>query len=109
MRIAAADHLAAGSSAAAQLRDYVAQVAPRVRALWGTSHSLAARLAWQRALNEGGWAAPGWPVQYGGRGLGPRDRLACSLRLALAAVPMLLGVISSNNVDAPLLPFGTSQ
>ncbi len=109
MRIAAADHLAAGSSAAAQLRDYVAQVAPRVRALWGTSHSLAARLAWQRALNEGGWAAPGWPVQYGGRGLGPRDRVACSLQLALADVPLLGGVLGLNNVGPALMAFGTVQ
>jgi 3-oxochol-4-en-24-oyl-CoA dehydrogenase len=109
MRTAAADHLAAGSPAAVQLRDYVAQVAPRVRAAWGTSRSLAARLAWQQALNEGGWAAPGWPVQYGGRGLGPRDRVACSLQLALADVPLLGGVLGLNNVAPALMAFGTVQ
>jgi alkylation response protein AidB-like acyl-CoA dehydrogenase len=109
MRTAAADQLAAGSPLAAQLRDYVAQVAPQVRAVWGTSHSLAARLAWQRALHEGGWAAPGWPVQYGGRGLGARDRVACSLQLALADVPQLGGVLGLNNVAPALMAFGTSQ
>jgi alkylation response protein AidB-like acyl-CoA dehydrogenase len=109
MRTAAADHLAVGSPPAAQLRDYVAQVAPQVRAVWGASHSLAARLAWQRALNEGGWAAPGWPVQYGGRGLGARDGVACSLQLALADVPQLGGVLGLNNVAPALMAFGTSQ
>jgi alkylation response protein AidB-like acyl-CoA dehydrogenase len=109
MRTAAADHLAASSPAAAQLRDYLALVAPQVRAEWGTSHSLAARLAWQRALNEGGWAAPGWPAEYGGRGLGVRDRVACSLQLALADVPLLGGVLGLNNVAPALMAFGTSQ
>ena len=109
MRTAAADQLAGGSPAAGQLRDYLTQVAPQVRAEWGTSHSLAARLAWQRALNEGGWAAPGWPAEYGGRGLGVRDRVACSLQLALADVPQLGGVLGLNNVGPALIAFGTSQ
>src|SRR6185312_3726575 len=26
------------------------------------------RRAWQRRLYDGGWAAPHWPVEYGGRG-----------------------------------------
>src|SRR5260370_38440984 len=103
MRTAAADQLAVGSPLAAQLRDYVAQVAPQVRAVWGTSHSLAARLAWQRALHEGGWAAPGWPVQYGGRGLGARDRGAGCLQHALADVPPLWGGTRLHNIRPALM------
>jgi len=30
---------------------------------------------WQRKLAEKGWAAPGWPVEYGGMGLPPYEQL----------------------------------
>src|ERR1700752_3182793 len=30
---------------------------------------------WQRILNERGWAAPHWPKEYGGAGLGTAERL----------------------------------
>ncbi len=30
---------------------------------------------WQRKLAEKGWAAPGWPVEYGGMGLPPFEQL----------------------------------
>ena len=32
-------------------------------------------VAWQRILNERGWAAPHWPKRYGGADLGPMERL----------------------------------
>jgi alkylation response protein AidB-like acyl-CoA dehydrogenase len=32
---------------------------------------VAANKAWQRQLYDGGWAGLTWPVEYGGRGLGP--------------------------------------
>jgi alkylation response protein AidB-like acyl-CoA dehydrogenase len=97
------------SAPAAELRDFLAASAPLVRAQWGNDQSLQARLAWQRALNEGGWAAPGWPVQFGGRGLGVRDRVACSLELAYAEVPQLGGVLGLNNVAPALMAFGTPE
>src|SRR5215470_7966012 len=28
---------------------------------------------WQRRLAAGGWGAPAWPVEHGGRGFGPTD------------------------------------
>src|SRR5262249_57685238 len=30
--------------------------------------------AWQRRLFDGGWLAPEWPTEYGGRGARPRGR-----------------------------------
>jgi len=30
---------------------------------------------WQRALHAGGWAAPGWPVEYGGTGWDATQRV----------------------------------
>jgi alkylation response protein AidB-like acyl-CoA dehydrogenase len=97
------------SGAASQLREFLASVAPGVREQWGADQSLAARLAWHRALYEGGWAAPAWPVEYGGRGLGVRDRVACSLELAYQEVPQLGGVLGLNNVAPALMAFGTPE
>src|SRR3974390_3882787 len=31
---------------------------------------------WNRTLADGGWAAPAWPVEHGGRGAGVREQLA---------------------------------
>lgn len=101
--------LASESSAVVELAAVLERVAPKVRAEWGSDRSLAARLAWQRALAEEGWAAPGWPVEHGGRGLGVRDRVACSLELARAGVPHLGGVLGLNNVGPALMTFGTTE
>ena len=32
--------------------------------------------AWNRTLADGGWAAPSWPVEYGGRDAGVPEQLA---------------------------------
>ena len=32
-------------------------------------------VAWQRILHERGWAAPHWPKEFGGAGLGTAERL----------------------------------
>jgi alkylation response protein AidB-like acyl-CoA dehydrogenase len=40
-----------------------------------------------RALTEQGWLAPGWPVEYGGRGLDPLDVVAFQEELAEAGAP----------------------
>ncbi len=109
MPIAAANDLAAQSPAALELGAYLDEIVPSVRAEWGTDRSLPARLGWQRALHAGGWAAPAWPVEYGGRGLGVRDRVACSLQLARAGVPQLGGVLGLNNVAYALMAFGTDR
>ncbi len=45
------------------------------------------RREWQRALAAGGWAGPGWPVEYGGRGAGALAKFMYYEELALAGVP----------------------
>jgi alkylation response protein AidB-like acyl-CoA dehydrogenase len=68
-----------------------------------------------RALTEQGWLAPGWPVEYGGRGLDPMDVVAFSEELAEAGAPtyaaattmMIAGVIREVGTDeqkAEILP-----
>jgi alkylation response protein AidB-like acyl-CoA dehydrogenase len=104
----ATDGLASGSAAAAELDSFLAEIAPGLRSEWGYARSLPARLAWQRALHEGGWVAPAWPVEYGGRGLSIRDRIACSLKLAEHEVPPMGGILGVQNVGYALMAFGTS-
>jgi 3-oxocholest-4-en-26-oyl-CoA dehydrogenase alpha subunit len=68
-----------------------------------------------RALAEQGWLAPGWPVEYGGRGLDPMDVVAFGEELAEAGAPtyaagttmMVAGVIREVGTErqkAEILP-----
>jgi alkylation response protein AidB-like acyl-CoA dehydrogenase len=109
MSRAGTSDLGTDSPDVAELEDVLGRVVPRVRAEWGNDRSLPARLAWQRALHAEGWAAPGWPVEYGGRGLGVRDRVASALVLARNSVPHLGGILGLNNVGPALMTFGTDE
>ncbi|WP_028984834.1 acyl-CoA dehydrogenase family protein [Sporichthya polymorpha] len=71
--------------------------------------SWASRVAWQRRLHAHGWAAPGWPVEHGGRGLGAAERVAVEAVLARAGAPMVAGVLGINNVAPALMAFGTPE
>jgi alkylation response protein AidB-like acyl-CoA dehydrogenase len=93
-------------TAAAELRAHLDDVVPGYRAEWGTSESFDARLAWQRLLAAGGWAAPSWPVWAGGRDLDVVDRVACDAELARVDAPMPAGVLGLNNVGPALILFG---
>ena len=68
-----------------------------------------------RALSEHGWLAPGWPAEYGGRGLDPMDVVAFQEELAEAGAPtyaaattmMIAGVIREVGTEeqkAAILP-----
>jgi alkylation response protein AidB-like acyl-CoA dehydrogenase len=103
----ATEGLTSASSAAAELGSVLDKVSPALFEQWGSSRRLPARLAWQRALHQFGWVAPAWPMEFGGRGLGIRDRVACSLKLAEHAVPPLGGILGLQNVGYALMAFGT--
>ncbi|MGR3344717.1 MAG: acyl-CoA dehydrogenase family protein [Paracoccaceae bacterium] len=47
-------------------------------------------LSWQRILNEKGWAAPNWPVEYGGTGWDPMQCLVYSEEAARAKAPRII-------------------
>jgi alkylation response protein AidB-like acyl-CoA dehydrogenase len=77
----------------------------------GVSHNP----GFHRALTEQGWLAPGWPVEYGGRGLDPMDVVAFQEELAEAGAPtyaaattmMIAGVIrevGTGQQKAEILP-----
>ena len=97
------------STAAEELRAYLNEITPALHRAWPDNRSFAARLAWQRALHMGGWAAPHWPVEDGGRGLGILDRLECDAELARAGAPDIAGVFGIKNVGPTISRFGTPE
>jgi alkylation response protein AidB-like acyl-CoA dehydrogenase len=56
---------------------------------------------WHKILNEQGWVAPGWPVEYGGTGWSGLQRHIWSEECALAGAPPVLGF--GINLLAPVL------
>ncbi len=73
---------------------------------WGEDRGFDARLDWQRRLAAHGWAAPGWPVEFGGRGLSVTDRVACDLLFARRRTPTVAGILGVNNVGPTLIAWG---
>ncbi|HYP85817.1 acyl-CoA dehydrogenase family protein [Variovorax sp.] len=63
-------------------------------------------VAWQRMLHERGWAAPHWPREFGGAGLGIAERLILleELQRGCAPVPLAFNVTMLGTV---LLRYGT--
>jgi alkylation response protein AidB-like acyl-CoA dehydrogenase len=92
---------------AAELAADVARLLPGHRQKWGDDDSFTARLDWQRTLHGVGWIAPHWPAEFGGRGLGIVDQVACDRVLAQYRAPDLAGVLGVNNVAPTLMRYGT--
>jgi alkylation response protein AidB-like acyl-CoA dehydrogenase len=99
----------ASGTPAAELAAQVERLLPAHKRKWGDDDSFAARLDWQRALHAVGWIAPQWPAQFGGRGLGIVDQVACDRVLDLYRAPDLAGVLGVNNVAPTLMRYGTPQ
>ncbi|KQP06207.1 acyl-CoA dehydrogenase family protein [Pseudorhodoferax sp. Leaf265] len=65
-------------------------------------------VAWQRILNERGWAAPHWPKRYGGAELGQMERLILMDELYRAPAP-LPQVFNVTMLGPVLMKFGTPE
>jgi len=63
-------------------------------------------VAWQRALNERGWAAPHWPKAYGGGELGQMERLILMDEIFAAPAPLPLS-FNITMLGPVLLEYGT--
>src|SRR5262249_39262845 len=63
-------------------------------------------MEWHRILHEKGWAAPNWPAEYGGPGLGVTSPLILTEELELAGAPAL-SLFGLSMVGPPIIPFGT--
>jgi alkylation response protein AidB-like acyl-CoA dehydrogenase len=97
------------SAAARELSTFLDQALPHFRATWGEDRSHEARLDWQRILNAGGWVAPAWPVELGGRGLGVTDKVACDLVMGQRGAPTIAGILGVANVGPTLAMWGTPE
>jgi alkylation response protein AidB-like acyl-CoA dehydrogenase len=64
---------------------------------------------WQRVLYEAGWAAPGLPVGYGGRGLDLAGQLAVADELARARAPVPIGFHGLGLLAPTLTAHGTEE
>jgi alkylation response protein AidB-like acyl-CoA dehydrogenase len=64
---------------------------------------------WQARLAADRWVGITWPVELGGRGLGPAEHFVVTEELARARAPELVGRIGINLVGPTLSAHGTSE
>jgi alkylation response protein AidB-like acyl-CoA dehydrogenase len=69
--------------------------------------SLEVLRAWNRTLADGGWAAPSWPVEHGGRGAGVDEQLAYLEETNRVRAPGPVNVIGVSNIAPAIMRFGT--
>ncbi len=89
-----------------ELRSWLEQVElpPGLRD-WGltaASQDLPAARAWQRLLYDAGWAGVGWPVEFGGRGLGAAEEATYIEELASRGLPRQISV-GGPDVAGPII------
>jgi alkylation response protein AidB-like acyl-CoA dehydrogenase len=64
---------------------------------------------WQRTLAAGGWGAPRWPVEHGGRGLGPVDAAIVAEEMARARTPRNIAVLGVGWAGPAIIAHGTAE
>jgi alkylation response protein AidB-like acyl-CoA dehydrogenase len=67
------------------------------------------RRDWQRRLYDGGWAAPGWPAEYGGRGASLTEGAIYFEELGRARVPLPANVLGLLLGGPTLMVWGTPE
>ncbi|MDQ4098183.1 MAG: acyl-CoA dehydrogenase family protein, partial [Actinomycetota bacterium] len=97
------------SPVALEFREFLSAVWPDFATRWPDTNSFAARLAWQRTLHSGGWVAPGWPIEHGGRGLSIVEQTACDAELAAIGAPLIAGILGVANVGPAIAVHGRSD
>jgi alkylation response protein AidB-like acyl-CoA dehydrogenase len=75
----------------------------------GEEASYAWRRDWQRKLYDGGWAAPHWPAEYGGRGASLTESAIYFEELGRARVPMPANVLGLLLGGPTLMVWGTDE
>jgi alkylation response protein AidB-like acyl-CoA dehydrogenase len=67
------------------------------------------RRDWQRRLDDGGWAAPNWPAEYGGRGASLTESAIYFEELGRARVPLPANVLGLLLGGPTLMVWGTPE
>jgi alkylation response protein AidB-like acyl-CoA dehydrogenase len=68
-----------------------------------------ARRAWQRQLAEAGLAGVTWPIELGGRGLGPIEQVTVNQEIGRAGVPGVLDVIGIGMLGPAIIAHGNDE
>jgi alkylation response protein AidB-like acyl-CoA dehydrogenase len=86
--------------------EYGVGLPPRIPDL---DESVAFGRSWQARLAADRWIGITWPVEMGGRGLGPAEHFVVTEELARARAPELVGRIAINLVAPTLFAHGTAE
>src|SRR4051794_25283188 len=93
-----------------ELRGWLAENPPPPEpAEGGEDASYAWRRDWQRTLYDAGWAAPGWPVEYGGRGASLTESAIYFEEIGRARVPLPANVLGLLLGGPTLMIWGTDE
>ncbi len=90
------------------LEQHKSEAPPRSGSYEDTGY-IDARRAWQRQLAEAGLAAVTWPVEVGGRGLGPIEQVTVNQEISRAQVPGILDVIGIGMLGPCLIAHGSDE
>jgi alkylation response protein AidB-like acyl-CoA dehydrogenase len=61
---------------------------------------------WQRRLAAGGWGAPAWPAEHGGRGLGPAEMAIFNDEMARSGTPAAIAKIGTGWAGPAIIAHG---
>jgi alkylation response protein AidB-like acyl-CoA dehydrogenase len=93
-----------------ELRAWLAENRPAVEpTAGGEDAQYAWRRDWQRRLYDAGWAAPAWPVEYGGRGASLTESAIYFEEIGLARVPLPANVLGLLLGGPTLMVWGTPE
>ena len=65
--------------------------------------------AWQRRLASGGWGAPSWPAEYGGRGFGPLEATVWAEEKARAGATIPFNVVGFGMAGPTLISHASPE
>ncbi len=94
-----------------EVRSFIRNSLPKethTRMVQGKSPTKAQVVEWQQILNKRGWAAPEWPVEWGGPGWTTAQRYIFREELMLAPAPSPLG-FNINMCGPVVIAFGTKE
>ncbi len=67
------------------------------------------RKEWERELASGRWTCPGWPAEWGGRGLSVAEQVVFQEEYGMAGGPGRMGHIGEGLIGPTLIAFGTQE
>jgi acyl-CoA dehydrogenase len=65
--------------------------------------------AWQKRLAAGGWGAPSWPAEYGGRGFGPLEATVWGEEKARIGATIPFNVVGFGMAGPTIISHGSDQ